>query len=220
MSVALTLPLVEFDASHLIIRPLNADDYLAYRNLRQKILAIGDGKYFSDSYEREKTFITDDQWRDWCTPNQQRCTIGTFNGDQLIGIMGILMYGWPAARTVEWEATWLEPEYRQFGIAKHAYEKVRQWTLDNGYEYAIVFIRADNARSRAIREKQGAIYMCTKYNETWADGSIADVHCFMIHLQTEMKTTSSYDHALNRLNEILDFLKPDSEAMSESEEAA
>jgi RimJ/RimL family protein N-acetyltransferase len=178
-SASLTPP-APFRLDQLIVRPLTADDSAAYRQVRQKILAIGDGKYFSSSYTRENGFKTEEQWRDWCAETQEHCTIGTFCDGKLIGIMGIVRYGPLENRAVEWEATWLDPEYRRSGVARLAYEKVRQWTKDHGYKYAVVLIRDQNTRSREIRERQGAVYMHTKRNEIWADGSVGDVHSFIL----------------------------------------
>jgi hypothetical protein len=49
-----------------LIRTLTAKDAMAYRALRQRILQSGDGRYFSDNYEREAGLDTEG-WRDWCT---------------------------------------------------------------------------------------------------------------------------------------------------------
>ena len=45
------------------LRPLTAKDVEAYRALRQKVLAIGDGRYFSDSYTREAQLNDNPAWR-------------------------------------------------------------------------------------------------------------------------------------------------------------
>ena len=53
-------------------------------------------KSSSDSYDRENRFTTEAQWREWCTEKREHCTIGTFIGNELIGIMGIVwLYGPP-----------------------------------------------------------------------------------------------------------------------------
>ena len=164
-----------------IIRPLNVGDTAAYRVLRQKILAIGDGRYFSDSYTREAA-LNEQQWLNWCTETPEHCILGMFDNGHLIGTMMATQLGAPEELTVEWEAIWLDPLYRKQGIAKNAYEQVEQWTLDQGYDRVVLYIRADNARSQEIHRKQGAIYTHTKHNEVWADGSVADTHCFVLRL--------------------------------------
>lgn len=188
------------------MRPLTANDSTAYRQVRQKILAIGDGKYFSSSYTRENAFKTEAQWRSWCEETQEHCTIGIFCGSKLIGIMGIVRYGQPENCAVEWEATWLDPEYRRLGVARLAYKKVQQWTKDHGYKYAVVLIRDQNTRSREIRERQGAVYMETKPNEIWADGSVGDVHVFLLDL-SEPRQDKTKDQAIQRLEEIFRSLE-------------
>jgi len=50
----------------VVFRPLTAADSDAYRRLRQRILDIGEGKYFNSSYDKERNFTTEDQWRERC----------------------------------------------------------------------------------------------------------------------------------------------------------
>lgn len=163
---------------NLTIRTLTAEDSDMYRVLRQKVLKIGDGKYFNTSFEREKQ-LSEQEWREWCAETEEHCIIGTFIDEKLIGVMMITRFGDLDEKTVEWEATWFDPAYRGQGIAKKSYKKVQEWTKEHGYRYAKVFIRDDNARSRAIREKQGFVYQETLHNEVWADGSIASEHVFV-----------------------------------------
>jgi RimJ/RimL family protein N-acetyltransferase len=182
MGLELDLWLSPASIAKLIVRPLRARDGRAYRCLRQRILDIGEGKYFSSSYAREKKFSRDADWEEWCTETQDHCTFGTFLGDELIGIMGIVAHGKRSDATVEWEATWLHPRYRRYGIAKVAYKEVFRWTILHDYQRAIVLIREDNERSRSIREKQGAIFSHSLINEVWADGSIANVDVYTFDL--------------------------------------
>lgn len=197
------------DPDRVVIRPLTAADSEAYRRLRQHILEIGEGKFFSSSYTRDQQLTGEDQWRERCTETPVRCTIGIFVEGDLVGIMGILPYGDPKNLTTEWESTWIDPKYRKSGIAGQAYEKVRAWSHDHGYRYAILDIRADNTRSREIREKQGAMYLCTKRDVTWADGSTADAHFFMLNLSPEAARSRSAGQAVAFLEAALAFLQQD-----------
>ena len=114
-----------------IARCLGPDDAQAYRALRKRILDIGDGRFFSDSYEREGRLLTDQQWRDWCTEGREHCIIGTFVDGQLAGVMAITQQ-WPALpHVVEWEATWLAPEYRGFGRSRPS----RWWKFGCGLRW-------------------------------------------------------------------------------------
>jgi len=193
----------------VVIRPLTAADSEAYRRLRQHILEIGEGRFFSTSYTREQQFTSEDQWRERCAETPVRCTIGIFVEGALVGIMGVLPYGDPANLTTEWESTWIDPRYRRSGIARQAYETVRAWSHDHGYRYAIIDIRADNTRSREIREKQGAMYLCTRRDVMWADGSTADAHFFLLNLSPEAARSRSADQAVAFLEAGLAFLKDD-----------
>jgi RimJ/RimL family protein N-acetyltransferase len=181
------------------IRLLTANDRQAYRALRQRILDRGDGRHFSDSYIREKNLKTDHAWREWCTETPDHCIFGTFDGDELIGILMVTRYDGFGDRTVEWEAVWLDPRYRQLGIARRAYEEAQRWTEAHGYNRVVSFIRADNLRMRHIREKQGARLIATKHDEVWADGSIADVHTFL----RDLRPAKSDVKRLRKLHEAL-----------------
>lgn len=163
------------------IRPLTADDCGAYRCLRQRVLALGDGCYFSDSYTREAE-LTESQWRAWCTETPEHCIFGIFDKSRLIGVMMITQHGAPEDRIAEWEAIWLEPSYRKQGIAKLAYEQVQQWTLDQGYRYVVLYIRDGNLRSQEIHRKQGACYIYTRAAEVWADGSVGDTLAYFLDI--------------------------------------
>ena len=165
------------------LRPLTAKDVEAYRALRQKVLAIGDGRYFSDSYTREAQ-LNERQWREWCTETPEHCIFGTFDKDRLIGVMMITQHGAIQDRTVEWEAIWLDPHYRKQGIAKRAYEQIQKWTIEQGYNRVALYIRADNLRSQQIHRNHGAQYLHIKRAEIWADGSVEDTLCFALDLSS------------------------------------
>jgi RimJ/RimL family protein N-acetyltransferase len=169
--------------STIVIRPLNGNDAPAYCALRRRVLDLGDGRYFSDSFIRENQLQSERAWRDWCTEKADHCIFGTFLDGALIGVMMITRYDGYGERTVEWEAIWLDPVYRRQGLARLAYAHVHQWTREHGYDRVALFIRADNLRSLNIHQKLGARYISTKHNEIWADGSIADVHTFILDLR-------------------------------------
>jgi RimJ/RimL family protein N-acetyltransferase len=194
------------DPDRVVIRPLTAADSAAYRGLRQHILTTGDGRFFSSSYTREQQFTSEDQWRERCAETSVSCTIGIFVEGDLVGIMGMLPYGDPKDLLTEWESTWIDPKYRRSGIARQAYERVCAWCYDHGYRYAIIDIRADNARSREIREKQGAMYLCTERDTLWADGTTADVNYFLLNLLPEAQRSRSPAQAIAFLEAAVAFL--------------
>ncbi len=191
----------------VVFRPLVAADSEAYRKLRQRILELGEGKYFNSSYDKERLLITEDQWRERCAETPVRCTIGTFVEGALVGIMAILPYGDPEHRTAELESTWIEPKYRRSGVARQAYDRVRQWCVEHGYLYAVVEVRADNTRSREIREKHGAMYLFTRRNVAWADGSTGDTRFYLQNFTPGAERSRSLDQAIPFLEAALTFLK-------------
>ena len=200
-------PIDPIRPDQVVFRPLSAADSDAYRRLRQRILDIGEGKFFNSSYDRERQFTSEAQWHERCAETPVRCTIGTFVDGELVGIMGILPYGDPKHRTAELEATWIDPRYRRSGVARQAYDRVRQWCVDHGYLYAIVEIRADNARSREIREKQGCMYLFTRRNVAWEDGSTGDTRFYLQNFTPGAEISRSLDQSIPFLEAALIFLK-------------
>jgi RimJ/RimL family protein N-acetyltransferase len=200
-------PIDPIRPDQVVFRPLSASDSDAYRRLRQRILDIGEGKFFNSSYDRERQFTSEAQWHERCAETPVRCTIGTFVDGELVGIMGILPYGDPEHRTAELEATWIDPRYRRSGVARQAYDRVRQWCVDRGYLYAVVEIRADNARSREIREKQGCMYLFTRRNVAWEDGSTGDTRFYLQNFTPGAEISRSLDQSIPFLEAALMFLK-------------
>jgi RimJ/RimL family protein N-acetyltransferase len=188
------------------VRTLTANDSKAYRILRQHILDIGDGYFFADSFLREKLLHTEVLWREWCTERDNHCIFGIFAADELVGVMMITQFSPLGERTVEWEATWLDPRYRGCGMAKPAYQRVHKWSVDHGYDCAVVFIRADNTRSQDIRKKQGFRYFYTKHDEVWADGSVADTLAFTLDLRPQ-PLQQRPQRTLRHLEETQEFLQ-------------
>jgi GNAT superfamily N-acetyltransferase len=189
------------------IRPLIGDDAPEYFALRQKILKMGDGHYFCDSYTREAQLTTEQQRRDWCTEKHEHCIIGAFANNALSGIVMVTRFGPPEDSTVEWEAAWVDPRYRRTGLTKTIYQQVQQWTTDQGYSFVKVFIRSDNTRWLDIRRRLGFTQVDTKRNELWADGTTGDTCVFRFDLhaptpkQRRQQTLLHLDETVASLNQ-------------------
>jgi GNAT superfamily N-acetyltransferase len=153
------------------LRPLSGADAPAYFDRRNHILEIGEGHFFSDSYEREGKLVTEQLRRDWCTEKHDHCILGAFADRNLVGFVMITQYGPPADQTVEWEAAWVDPRYRGTGLTKALYEEVEQWTVSEGYRFVKSFIREDNKRWLDIRRRTGFVEIGTKYVSHWADNT-------------------------------------------------
>jgi len=207
MSGAATQPAAQAAPIQFEIRPLTGDDSNAYRALRQRILDIGDGRYFSDSYEREGKLTNEQLWRDWCTEKREHCIMGTFADKALVGVMMITQQGNGQSPVVEWEATWLHPDFRMGGVAKMAYQRVHDWTVQQGYTVAAVFIREDNFRSQDIRTRQGFQRVYTIPNERWADGSIASTHAYVLDLRNPADLAAQRPKTIDHLAEALAYLQ-------------
>jgi hypothetical protein len=109
----------------------------------------------------------------------------------------------------------MAPKYRRSGIAKRARDAVRAWSREHGYRYAITDIRADNTLFREVREREGAMYLCTERDVTWADGSKADAHYFLLDLSHGAETVRSAGQAVAFLEAALAYLKHDAHGDSE-----
>jgi RimJ/RimL family protein N-acetyltransferase len=186
-------------------RPLTADDSPAYFALRQRILDVGDGHYFSDSYTRERQLTTEELRRDWCTAKREHCIMGTLTDKKLVGFTMITQQGPAHSPLVEVEATWLEPDLRGTGLAKVAFGAVRKWIEAQGYKYVVGFIRDDNGPSLRFRTKQGFTYAYTIHDEVWADGSVGNTHAHLLDLHADVRGLNAQD-ILNHFKEALPFL--------------
>lgn len=191
----------------VVMRPLTGADSAAYRRLRQHVLDIGEGRFYSSSYTMERQLTSEEQWREWCTETPVRCTIGFFIEGELIGIMGIASYGDPRNHTVEFSTSWIPPKYRGSSLARRGRERVREWCREHEYRYALIDIRTDNPRRRETREREGAVYLYTKRNVTWADGSTCDADFLMESLTPGTETSRSLGQALAFVEAALAFLK-------------
>lgn len=189
------------------IRPLTADDTSAYFERRAEILKMGDGHYFSDSYERERQLTTEQLRRDWCTAKREHCIMGAFTNRKLVGFVMITQYGQPKDSTVEWEAAWMHPHYRGTGLTKALYEQVQKWTVDQGFNFVKSFIRADNKRWLDIRRKLGFVDIGIKQNECWADGTYGDTHILQFDLHTLRPAPQQQQQALRHLEQTVEVLR-------------
>ena len=186
------------------LRPLSGADAPAYFDRRNHILEIGEGHFFSDSYEREGKLVTEQLRRDWCTEKHDHCILGAFADRNLVGFVMITQYGPPADQTVEWEAAWVDPRYRGTGLTKALYEEVEQWTVSEGYRFVKSFIREDNKRWLDIRRRTGFVEIGTKYVSHWADNTGGNM---VILIRDLSAPKPQQQKALNYLEDTLSSLE-------------
>ena len=215
------LPRQEIDPVHFDLRLLRGDgpDTAAYRALRNKIRHSEGARNFADSYTREDA-LNESLWREWCAAKREHCVVGTFdkrNANKLASIMMITAQGPADSLVAEWEATWVEPEYRGSGVARRAYDEVHRVSKELGYQHAVVFVRDDNLHSRTIREAQGFTYVGTKKNEHWADGSVADTNLYILDLYPNCPADENpHQRAIRRLEETVASMKDEVPFISEA----
>lgn len=190
--------------SNITIRTLTSADCPAYRALRQRILNSEDARFFSDSYERESK-LDEKQWLEWCEEKPEHCIIGTFEGDELVGIIMVTRQGGEGSSVVEWEAAWLDPRYRRTGTGKMFYEKAKEWTKKQGYKFVAGFIRASYTPAMDICKKMGFVHVYTIKDEVWADGSVSDTYAFILDLRENASDYASLP-VFERFKEAMPFL--------------
>lgn len=169
---------IEQPLQSIELRPLTGKDASAYFEWREYVLKSGDGRFFSDSYEREQTLETERLRRNWCMEKPDHCIVGAFFCHRLIGFVMITRYGPQEDKTVEWEAAWVHPHYRRSGLARALYEKVEEWTINQGYRFVKSFIRDDNEKWLGIRRKLGFVEIGTQYVSHWADNTSGNMIVF------------------------------------------
>jgi RimJ/RimL family protein N-acetyltransferase len=197
-SAQITLASAQPILQRVEIRPLVGDEASIYFPLRDGILKSGDGHFFSDSYTRERKLLTPEQQRDWCTESREHCIMGAFANGALVGIVMITQYGAPENSTVEWEAAWVDLRYRGSGLTKALYERVEQWTVDQGYNFVEVHIRSDNKRWLGVRQKLGFDQVGIRRVEEWADGTPGDSLIFRLDLHAP-----TLEHTVRHLGEAI-----------------
>jgi len=163
------------------IRPLTSADTPKYRTLRQEILASKDAKYFSDSFERERS-LNDEQWAEWCSEKREHTILGAFDKEALVGIIMITGQGKESTTLAEMEAAWLQPQYR--GLTGYRlYKAGLDWAKNRGgYEFVISCIRDTASASIRLCQALGYVYAYTIKDELWADASVADTKAYVISL--------------------------------------
>ncbi len=188
----------DINYSKLSFRPLHSGDYDAYVAVRQRIKELGDARYHSASYRRDKKLMEEGRLAEWLNPDNDHCVMGTFYNGQLIGIMTVVPH-MPTDkpqknaenRMAEWDSVWIEPSFRKHGVAKMAYAKLKDWTINHGYVSVESFVRADNHRMLKICNDRGSVRTHVAQNEVWADGSVGDAIFFVTHLNSTPKAVSN-----------------------------
>ncbi|MCP3385966.1 GNAT family N-acetyltransferase [Bradyrhizobium sp. CCGUVB4N] len=136
-------------------RPLNPEDFQAFRAIRLEALSGPDAKYFGASYEKESA-QPDASWIERCRQTTEKALFGAFLSDQVVGVMAATKSD-KHERTVLWGSVYLRPQHRNRHVAERLYQMRQQWSEARGlFDRAIFFIREGNERSTAIHVKNGA----------------------------------------------------------------
>jgi GNAT superfamily N-acetyltransferase len=198
---------------HLETRRSKSTDKFHYFPLRKKIRESRDARFFSDSFEREDKLTTPEMQDDWCRENRHHCIFLTYapteHGEELIGTLMLTQQGSRDSPVVESEALWVDHRFRDAGVAKNLLETGREWALEHGYKFFVVFIRDDNKDWLKVREKQGFVHAYTIDNERYADGTIGNTLALILDIrpstpdQRREQTLLYLEEAVSFLTQIL-----------------
>ena len=148
------------------VRVLDANDTNAFRFLRLHALKT-EGELLGPAYEDEIT-MSYEQWKERVTPTEDMHCFGLFDRHNLVGVMRVAPWeGDVSGSTALWGGAYLKSEYRGQNLAKPLYMEREKWTLAHPvYTSAVLFIKHDNDRSKAIHLRHGAELMFNR-NMEW-----------------------------------------------------
>ena len=160
------------------IRRFAPDDAPTYKLMRLEALQTEAGM-FGSSVAREAAF-PDELWRERLA-NPHAAFFGLYDGNELIGITGILVADKEKPDTALMVASYIRKAYRGMGLSAMLYAARIAWAKAHGIKRIEVAHRASNAASKGANAKFGFKYTRSEPRE-WMDGSKEDI------LYYELKT--------------------------------
>ncbi len=140
-------------SSNVYYRPLTADDYKAYKELRCAALSSEDARSFVKGDKPEEN-RTDAEWKNVCTEtfDQKKrgktVAIGAFyhgeQGEKLVG--SALAERWDGDKTgntAYYRAIYVLPEFRKGGVGEKIERLLDVWAIKHGYLRSLFTVRAD-----------------------------------------------------------------------------
>jgi RimJ/RimL family protein N-acetyltransferase len=167
--------------SDVYTRVLLSTDAQKLREIRLEALQE-DGRLFASSYETESKFPFEN-WKWKCTADDKHCTMGLFDGTDLIGITLVLPYdNNTSGKTALLGQLYIKRIYRGKGFGNLLYSARRKWLWEkSSFENAVLYIRDGNEASTALNRKAGAQYLETR-EMMCGDGQLAQWHWYKIPL--------------------------------------
>jgi ribosomal protein S18 acetylase RimI-like enzyme len=142
-------------AFFMLIRHLVPSDAAAYQSLRLAALRESPSA-FGSSYEEEcdSPLATVEAYLD---PNADRCKFGAFDGDDLVGIIGVAREGGRKVRHKGFiRGMYVAPSHRAKGIGKQLLERGLAFAMAmEGLRQVTLSVTAGNASAIAMYETMG-----------------------------------------------------------------
>jgi RimJ/RimL family protein N-acetyltransferase len=152
----------------LTCRPFDADEWMAYRDIRLEALQTNP-EVFSSNHAREKTFSAD-EWRERITSDD--CVVfGLFHGDEAVGCIGVgtMREDKSGESAVLW-GTFVKPAYRGHGLSGPLYKTLIAYAKTRkDWKQIVVSHRESNEASKRATLAHGFEYTHTE-DRAWPDG--------------------------------------------------
>jgi ribosomal protein S18 acetylase RimI-like enzyme len=163
-------------ASTVQVRPVSADEWATYRDVRLAALA-DTPEAFSSTLERERAF-GEDVWRDRLG---SAATFLAWHNDAPAGTVTVLSYheshqhGFAGAAHLV--AMWVRPTARRLGIGRHLVQAALDHARASGAPSMVLWVFLDNERARALYERMG--FRATEQRDS-RPGKPEDVEVLMV----------------------------------------
>ncbi|MCB9987817.1 MAG: GNAT family N-acetyltransferase [Rhodospirillales bacterium] len=174
---------------NISIRALGEGDWQIFRDLRLKALQT-DSAVFSSTYEQEKDNDEND-WKSWFAEGKR--VFGLFDGKRMIGLTGVFTRREDqSGRTGIMAASYIEKEYRGYGLSRLLYEARLDWARQyRQWDRLVISHRKSNEVSRRANQAFGFKYTGSAL-KNWPDGKQEEEMKYELDLN-ELRKGESHD---------------------------
>lgn len=172
-----------FTSGAFTCRPLEADEWKTFRDIRLEALQKHPG-FYGGTYAEEKDY-PQDRWRRWVHSAQSRC-FGLFEKDALVGCTGISTWREdPSGKSAIMNASYIREAYRGRNLSDLLYRaRISYAPTHPHWTRIIISHRVDNDISRRANQRHGFVYTHTR-SETWPDGRTMDNLFYALDVRRE-----------------------------------
>lgn len=148
-----TMLLMSGDSSSILVRLINADEYVKLREVRLNALAYSDhlAEHLAMESEAPPSF-----WRERAERGAAGATMATYVAVGRSGLDGVVDgFIYEDDSTVEIGGMWVSPSHRRQGIGRALLEAVCEWARERDVRCARLWVRASNDPARLLYEGEG-----------------------------------------------------------------